>query len=255
MLAKGFQLPPIIHFLQFKDGTPRPLANCITLCKMWSNQCDASTGPMVEDAVRKEVDIILSKYRTYDQTTLLGALQSIIIYLLLLIFPTPDQTSQSLISPSLFIQIQTLGYYIASTGLTLHEESTHVRPLWPIWAHVEAKRRAMCSLYLIHWAYSIYHSAVRFDCGRELSRMPGPGAKFLWLASDEQSWNALYERWLAQWDEGQGLMFAEFVGIDPGVVMNRRAEIWLEDADELGFLMLSLVNATERNVSRVLGES
>lgn len=70
--------------------------------------------------------------------------------------------------------------------------------------------------------------------------MPGPGAKFLWNASDEQSWNALYDRWLAQWDEGRDFMFAEFVGIDPEVVMNRRAEVWLEDADELGFLLLSL---------------
>lgn len=70
--------------------------------------------------------------------------------------------------------------------------------------------------------------------------MPGPGAKFLWNAADERAWAALYARWLAQWDEGRDFMFADFVGIDPEVVMNRRAEIWLEDADELGFLMLSL---------------
>ncbi|KAK6082880.1 C6 finger domain containing protein [Seiridium cupressi] len=240
MLAKGFQLPPIIHLLQFKDGTPRPLTNCIALCKMWSGQCDDSTRPMFEDAVRKEVDIILSKYRSYDQPTLLAALQAIIIYLLLLIFPTPNQTSQSLVAPSLFNQVQTLGYFVASTGLILHEESTRAQPVWAIWSHVEAKRRSMCSLYLVHWAYSVYHSQVRFDCGRELARMPGPGAKFLWNATDEQSWNTLYTRWLAQWDEGRDFMFAEFVGIDPEVVMNRRAEIWLEDADELGFLMLSL---------------
>jgi hypothetical protein len=60
MLAKGFQLPPMVHFLQFKDGTPMPLANCITLCKMWSGQCDSATS-MVEDTVRKEIDNILNK--------------------------------------------------------------------------------------------------------------------------------------------------------------------------------------------------
>jgi hypothetical protein len=38
-----------------------PLVNCISLCKMWSGQCHASIGPSVEDAVRKEVDILLSK--------------------------------------------------------------------------------------------------------------------------------------------------------------------------------------------------
>lgn len=60
MLAKGFQLPPTVHFLQFQEGTPMPLANCITLCKMWSGQCDSDTA-MVENTVRKEIDNILSK--------------------------------------------------------------------------------------------------------------------------------------------------------------------------------------------------
>lgn len=221
---------------------------------MWSGQCDDSSRPIVEDAVQKEVDIILGKYRTYDQATLLASLQSIVIYLLLLIFPTPLQTSQSLISPGLFVQIQTMGHYVASTGLTLHEESTNSRPVWAIWSLIEAKRRAMCSLYLVHWAYSIYHSQVRFDCGRDLARMPGPGAKFLWNASNEQSWNALYERWLEQWDEGRDFMFAEFMGIDPEVVMNRRAEIWLEDADELGFLMLSLGKCFPRAVREIFSD-
>ncbi|KAI0129492.1 hypothetical protein BJ170DRAFT_275965 [Xylariales sp. AK1849] len=242
MLAKGFQVPPMIHFLQFKDGPPRPMANCITLCNMWSGQCD-SAAAIVEDAVRKEVDIILGKYRTYDEPTLLAAQQAVVIYLLLLIFPTPNQTSQSIISKSLFTQIQTMGYYVASTGLILPEESTHVRPAWQTWAYIEAKRRAMCSLYLVHWAYSVYHEQLDFDC-RELSRMPGPAAKFLWSTADETSWNSLYNRWLAQWD-GQDFLFAEFACIDQEIVMNRRAETWLEDADELGILVLSLVHATE----------
>lgn len=119
--------------------------------------------------------------------------------MILLLFPDPGQTSQSPIPSTLFTQIQTMSYYVASTGLVLQEESTHIRPPWQIWAHVEAKRRSMCSLYLLHWAYSVYHGEVNFDC-RELSRMPGPGAKFLWHATDENNWNSLYTRWLAQWD-------------------------------------------------------
>lgn len=63
MLAKGFQLPPIIHLLQFKEGTPRPLANCIALCKIWSGQCDASVGPGIGGAVTEELEIILNKVR------------------------------------------------------------------------------------------------------------------------------------------------------------------------------------------------
>ncbi|KAH8666355.1 hypothetical protein BX600DRAFT_270749 [Xylariales sp. PMI_506] len=250
MLAKGFQLPPIMHFSQFKSGTLRPLANCIALCKMWSGQCEG-TGPIVVDAVRKEMDNILCKYQTYDKPTLLGAFQSMILYLLLLIFPTPTQVSQSLIPPPLLTQVQAMGYYVAATGLLLPEEARRIRPGWAAWAHVEAKRRAMCSLYLVHWAYSVYHheAQIHFDC-RELGRTPGPGAKFLWAAADEAVWSGLYNRWLAQWD-GKDFLFAEFTCVDSEIVMNRRAEIWLEDADELGFLLLSLVNATERSVSQI----
>jgi hypothetical protein len=165
-------------------------------------------------------------------------MQSAIVYILLLLFPTPHQASQSVFPVTMFSQIQEMSNYVASTGLVLREESTHVRPPWQIWAHIEAKRRCMSSLYLVHWAYSVYHDGVHFDC-RELSRMPAPGAKFLWQAGDEATWNSLYTRWLAQWD-GQDFIFAEFMCIDPEIGMNRRAETWLEDADELGFLTLSL---------------
>jgi len=68
MLAKGIQLPPTIHFLQFCDGTtdprslgtPKHLARCITLCKLWVGQADDS-GQIVQGAVKGEVDCILSK--------------------------------------------------------------------------------------------------------------------------------------------------------------------------------------------------
>jgi hypothetical protein len=162
----------------------------------------------------------------------------VVIYYILLLFPTPRQTSQTIIPPSLFAQIRTMGYYVSSTGLVLQEESTHVRPPWQVWAHIEAKRRAMSAFYLVQWACSVYHKQAVFSC-RELSRMPGPGAKFLWLASDEGAWNSLYTRWLAQWD-GQDFLYAEYSCIDPEIVMNRRAEIWLEDADEFGFLVMAL---------------
>jgi hypothetical protein len=68
MLAKGIQLPPIIHSFQFRDGardvggvgTPKPLARCITLCKMWVGQAEDS-GQIVKDAVRGEVESLLSE--------------------------------------------------------------------------------------------------------------------------------------------------------------------------------------------------
>lgn len=49
----------------------------------------------------------------------------------------------------------------------------------------------------------------------------------------------LYNRWLVKWDEGCFLQ-GELDNIEPGVVMNRRAEMWLEEADEFGILVLSI---------------
>lgn len=69
MLAKGIQLPPIIHPLQFctRDAKtngevkmPKLIGRCVTLCKMWVGQAQDSS-PVVESAVRGEVESILVK--------------------------------------------------------------------------------------------------------------------------------------------------------------------------------------------------
>jgi hypothetical protein len=70
MLAKGIQLPPIIHLSQFyydirkENGgdvdMPKHIARCITLCKMWVGQAEDS-GQIVQDAVRGEIEGILAK--------------------------------------------------------------------------------------------------------------------------------------------------------------------------------------------------
>lgn len=144
-----------------------------------------------------------------------------------------------------------MGFFVASSGLVLQEESQHVRPAWQVWSHVESKRRAIMSLYVLNWAHSVYYNAQQnFDCHR-LSRVPASAAKFLWQATDEETWNTLYTRWLAQW-EGHTFIQAEFMTIGPEIVMNPRVETWLEDADEFGFITMVLVNAAERGLSTVL---
>lgn len=46
--------------------------------------------------------------------------------------------------------------------------------------------------------------------------------------------------------DGRTYMMSEFAGIQPGVGLERRTEMWLEDADELGVMFFSIVNATDR---------
>ena len=72
-----------------------------------------------------------------------------------------------------------------------------------MWAHVEAKRRAVQALYFLYWAYSVHHGSRHFNC-LEIGRMLAPGPRFLWQAADEAAWRALYVKWLAQWEEEEG---------------------------------------------------
>ncbi|KAI1277922.1 hypothetical protein F5Y07DRAFT_362053 [Xylaria sp. FL0933] len=246
MLAKGVQLPPIIHPFQFCVGQggvggemkmPRLIGRCVTLCKMWVGQAEDS-GQVVESAARGEAESILAKYRTYDAPTLLAATQSLMILLIILIFPSNCQSTLSVVPGHIFTAVQELANYVLSTGMMLHEEATHVRPCWRIWAHIEAKRRTLMSIYFMHWAYSAYHGIRHFNC-LQLGRMLATGPKWLWQATDEKTWMTLYTRWLAQWD-GKELIQAEFFLVERGPVMNSRVERWLEDADELGILIMTI---------------
>ncbi|KAK2760402.1 hypothetical protein FQN54_002472 [Arachnomyces sp. PD_36] len=243
MLAEEFQLPPLIHPTQRSaKELPLPLANCITLTKMWGGQCEGSEL-MVRNAVLKEVDDILDKFRDYDEITLLGALQALVMYTIILLFPSKNSTETMWDDATIFREIRRIVSHVVSTGLFLQEEKEHIRPSWTAWVHVTSKRRAILSLFIIHWAYSVFHDSQGFDC-RDLAFMPAPAAKVLWQAGTEEEWNTLYIRWLARWD-GRGFLQGEFDKIQPGIVMQPRAEKWLEETDEFGYIMISITNATE----------
>ncbi|KAI0520742.1 hypothetical protein F5B22DRAFT_50341 [Xylaria bambusicola] len=259
MLAKGIQLPPIIHPLQFciSEGEagdemkmPKLIGRCVTLCKMWVGQAEDS-GQVVESAVRGEVENILAKHYSYDAPTLLSAIQSLTILLVLLIFPSNRQSTLSIVPAHIFAAVQEVGNHVLSTGMLLHEEANHVRPTWRVWAHIEAKRRTLMSIYFLHWAYSTYHGARHFNC-LTLGRVLAPGPKWLWQSTDEKMWMKLYVRWLAQWD-GKELIQAEFFLVERGPVMESRVERWLEDADELGLLIMTMLNASQRDLSKIPG--
>ena len=61
ILAKEFELPPMIHTSQISCGTiPQPLANCFALCKMWAGQYDGASE-IVKDTVLKEMKFIFDR--------------------------------------------------------------------------------------------------------------------------------------------------------------------------------------------------
>lgn len=160
------------------------------------------------------------------------------IYTIILIFPSHDQHAIPFVDPSIFIGLQQVVYYTVGTGLILQEETDHTMPSWDAWIHVTSKRRVILSFYLLHWAYSVYHRLPSFNCD-ELGSMPAPAAKFLWQASTKKEWESLYKRWLVQSD-GLEYIQKEFLYVKPGLTLDRRTQMWLEDADELGVLFLSI---------------
>ncbi|OQE34814.1 hypothetical protein PENCOP_c015G08947 [Penicillium coprophilum] len=244
MLAEEFQIPPLFHSTHITPNKtlPSPLANCITLTKMWHGQCEGAED-LVRKTILKELDSIVDKSERLDETTLLAALQAVVIYTIILISPTVRSPRPLIDHTIIFRKVELLVYHVVHAGLFLQEERTQMRPSWEAWVHVTSKRRAVLALYLLHWAYSVLHKVPCFDC-RDLGFMPAPAAKVLWQAHTEEEWNTLYIHWLSRWG-GRGYLQAEFGKIRPGVVMDSRAEKWLEEADEFGFVMISIVNATE----------
>lgn len=173
-----------------------------------------------------------------DERHLLSAMQALSMYTVIIMFPNVGQNSVSLVDPAIFMALRKVVFYVAKTGLMLVEERHNERPSWETWVHITAKRRAVLTLYLLHWSYSVYHGLPSFECS-QLGFMPAPAPKFLWQAESRQKWEDMYTRWLAQWADSPYMMY-EFAAIQVGATLERRSEIWLEDADEMGILFFSI---------------
>ena len=178
------------------------------------------------------------KPQDLDEPSLLGVLQAVVIYTIILLSPTATLIRPPTDDDIVFRKVEILVWHVVRGGLFLPEERAQTRPSWQEWVHVTSKRRAVLTLYLLHWAYSVLHKVPCFDC-RDLGFMPAPAPKALWQACTEHEWNSKYIHWLSRWN-GQIYLQAEFGHIPPGVNINQRAEKWLGEADEFGFIMASI---------------
>lgn len=243
ILCKGFQLPPMFHHTTSKITVPLPLANCCTLVKMWDGQF-SGTKALVQDTILTEIKTLFKMFKTYDEAESLAALQAMTIYAIMLVFPAKNQQTIPFLEIEVFSEIQEVVRHTALSGMILQEETENCMPSWEAWIHVTSKRRAVFTLYLLHWAYSVYHHVPSFNC-HELGYIPAPTAKYLWSATSEEQWKGLYERWLTQW-QGQQYLQHEFMFVTPGPFLDERTQLWLEDTDEFGMMFMSIFNATDR---------
>ena len=157
----------------------------------------------------------------------------------MLLFPVKNEAStMSIVDMAILSNIQQLVNYVGSLGLILQEEIEHTQPSWESWVNITSRRRAIFTLYLIHWALSAYYGLSSFDC-QELKYMLAPAPKQLWQATSRAEWESRYHRWLAEW-QGQEYLHGEIAEIGEPILMDVRSDRWLRDADEFGLLVMAL---------------
>jgi hypothetical protein len=188
------------------------------------------------------------QYRTYDDKTLLGAFQALVIYAIILLFPTPQKPTSRNLTLQTIVKLQEVGFHVGQTGLMLPAEFAHVRPTWDAWMFVNAKRRTMMSLYCLEWIYAMLNKLPTFPC-TELGFMPAVSSKALWHARTNDEWELTYNLWLARWTIGGGYLMRELMAVEPGPELDLRTEMWLEEVDEFGMMYMSLGMNTPLGIS------
>ncbi|KAK8123161.1 C6 finger domain protein [Apiospora sp. TS-2023a] len=212
------QLPPIIHNSQIADGSlPKPLAHCYTLTKMWDSQV-AGSGDLVQGIVLDEVQRLWREHGLYDEADLLAGAQSVLILLIVLFYGSPEGQELSVRAQAdLIFQLWDVKKRLAATGLFLPEEaeaSQHMTPpRWRDWAAVSAKRRTIMAMHHLEWSWSLRHGYPILTCF-ELAAVPAPSPGYLWRATDETTWSALYREWLRHWKDGGVYKTGEFFNIE-----------------------------------------
>ncbi|KFY17160.1 hypothetical protein V492_00838 [Pseudogymnoascus sp. VKM F-4246] len=243
MMARRERLPPMIHPMQASKEIPLPLKNCFSITRMWEGGAEEASS-LVQGTIEREMDRLFAEFRTYDEETLITAFQALVIYAIILLFPTPQKPTTNNLTLQTVVSLQEVGYHVGQTGLMLRAEAAHVRPTWDAWILVNAKRRTMCALYCLEWIYAMLNKLPTFPC-TELGFMPTVCSKALWDARTKDEWEASYNCWLARWTVGGGYLMRELMAVQPGPELDQRTEMWLEEVDEFGMMYMSLVNATE----------
>lgn len=69
--------------------------------------------------------------------------------------------------------------------------------------------------------------------------MASPSAKSLWEAKSGLEWDQCVNAWSRRWNDGPHLLI-ELMEIAPEDPLTGRTEMWLEETDEFGTLLMSL---------------
>uniref|UniRef100_A0A8H7KDX4 Zn(2)-C6 fungal-type domain-containing protein n=1 Tax=Bionectria ochroleuca TaxID=29856 RepID=A0A8H7KDX4_BIOOC len=241
MLATCDRLPPFIHRSQIMaSNLPMPLSNCLALCRMWANNSSVETGgDFLKVSMKTELLRLLNEYREYDGATLVAAFQAAIIYAIALLFPAPHQPPSRMFDLSTLAALKEFGEYIRSGTVMMPEEVSHTRPPWQQWLQVSCKRRSLICLYCFEWMNAMLNNFQSFPC-TNAEYMPTPAGKVLWEITAQEKWEVAYDRWLGRWAGLDVFTLGDLENMMPGPTLDLRSEMWLEEADELGILLMTL---------------
>ncbi|KAL5390442.1 hypothetical protein PMIN06_007974 [Paraphaeosphaeria minitans] len=232
----SFQLPPIIHHIQLKEGLPISFLSGIALSKMWL-ESEGRDRDVAYHLTLKEVNTWLREYQSYSELDLLATTQSLLLLMIVLFLgDVPNPLMPHPTDAELIVSMWNVKHHVARTCLLLDEEMNHGVPSWKKWAIVSAKRRTILALHHLEWAWSLLHGYPPLAYS-ELGPLPAPAAGYLWRERSEKEWKRQYHEWLSRW-EGGGYKLGELFHIKPGGEMDTRSEMWLAEVDEFGMMVM-----------------
>ena len=259
MLLQERHLPPFIHPAQLSGPEmPTPLANCLSLIRMWDGQVRGSEnlmGGVILNEMKRIYEVVsrdrsrrrLSSHSfiqraTYDQMNQLAAFQAYLMYAIMLFFA--DSQLGQLIDRQVMINLQDFACEVANSGLVCPEELSHSRPEWESWIVASIKRRALYTMYMFDNVFCSRNGLPSF-LGEELEGLLAPASKTLWEASERAAWNIGYNRYLHDWPSG-GLRIDDlWPPPETGSEGRRkRVEKWLTDVDEFGMMLFAVTLVT-----------
>ncbi|KAI1642548.1 MFS general substrate transporter [Daldinia loculata] len=240
---RGRGVPPFVHPSQISVASTRPpLSTCLSLVRICENPLPGSES-VAADVLQREMNNLYEQQGAYDDFTLLAAFQAYLIYSMVLFFKL-NQVSGPFLRQAM-MNLQELACSSSRNGLMCIAEEQRARPRWEAWIVVEAKRRALFTMYLFDSVLSTQDGLQTF-LGTELRGLPASADKSLWRAQIRRDWETAYNIYLADWPE-ETFRIDELwpipAGLDePGLLERRnRVDRWLENVDEFGTMLYAEV--------------
>lgn len=154
----------------------------------------------------------------------------------MLLFSQDNWNRTHLVEQALIFGLQDICLEVATFGVLLNAEVNSKIPDWNEWVVAASKRRTVLAAHTILWIWSLLYAYPPSAC-RELGFMPSPAPKILWNARNDD-WQTLYQECMRP-SPGGPHRLGELQILREEVETDPRTQIWLEEADEFGVLLMS----------------